>query len=112
MNYIIVLMGAEVITILLTRIINSSIESGIFQQNGNGSVNPNTQEKRPKGKKLQTCELPGCSINIVQTFHWIIDHFIAVKITAHLLHPVTKLFPLSQLTNSVTYNKYIFLENK
>ena len=42
--------------------------------------------------------------NIARTFHFIMDHFIAVKITAQLLHHVTLLFSLSQLANSVTYS--------
>ena len=44
---------------------------------------------------------------IVQTFNLILDHFIAIKITAHLLYPLTLLFHLMHFTKSVTYIKYI-----
>ena len=44
-------------------------------------------------------------IFIVQTFHFILDHFIAIQITAHFLYPFTLLFPLfyyQEYANSLT----------
>ena len=43
---------------------------------------------------------------IVQTFHLILDHFKAFKITAHFFYPLTLLFPLMHFAKSTTYNKY------
>ena len=49
------------------------------------------------------CDIEGCktawsspetAYSIVQTFHLILDHFIAVQITAQFPYPLTLLFPL------------------
>ena len=45
--------------------------------------------------------------SVVQTFHVVLDQFIAVKITAHYTFPFILYYFNQCNTKSVTYNKYI-----
>ena len=62
------LLGSKIVAILLTRIINNSIQNGVFPTNWKkGNCNTNTEERKPEGQnQLQTRKLPCSGIESIR----------------------------------------------